>query len=174
MSRFCLWILLSTSLWERALISLEVLEQLSWQPSWQLRGRPRVGSSQTIAVPDKISILSEPRAQRILKVLIAGFTFRSNSTLGILQELEQSDAIPVNPSAAPVGSVLVCPTTWSPTGPVSLGSATIVGSDGNVYGPDIRKGCAWTSFGKLETWIELHANKNQLFGFLLRAHPGRT
>ena len=105
---------------------------------------------------------------------VAGFTFRSNSTLGILQELEQSDAIPINPSAAPVGSVLVCPTTCSPTGPVSLGSVTIVGSDGNVYGPDIRKGCAWTSFGKLETWIELHANKNQLFGFLLRAHPDRT
>jgi hypothetical protein len=105
---------------------------------------------------------------------IAGFTFRSNSTLGILRELEQSDAIPINPSAAPVGSVLVCPTTCSPTGPVSLGSVTIVGSDGNVYGPDIRRGCAWTSFGKLETWIRLHANKNQLFGFLLRAHPERT
>src|SRR5580704_1781170 len=105
---------------------------------------------------------------------IAGFTFKSNSTLGILQELEQSDAIPINPSAAPVGSVMVCPATWSPTGPVSLGSVTIVGSDGNVYGPDIRKGCAWTSFGKLETWIRLHANENQLFGFLLRAHPERT
>jgi hypothetical protein len=43
-----------------------------------------------------------------------------------------------------------------------------------VYGPDIRRGCAWTSFGKLETWIRLHTNKNQLFGFLLRAHPERT
>src|SRR5258707_9921157 len=84
---------------------------------------------------------------------IAGFTFRSNSTLGILQELEQSDAIPVNPSAAPVGSVLVCPTTCSPNGPVSLGSVTIVGSHGNVDGLDSRKGFAWTCFCKLEAWV---------------------
>jgi hypothetical protein len=134
--------------------------------------RSTLGQPQTIAAAQDIYPLGA--VLNIVLNPIAGFTFRSNSTLGILQELEQSDAIPINPSAAPVGSVLVCPTTCSPTGPISLGSVTIVGSDGNVYGPDIRKGCAWTSFGRLETWIRLHANKNQLFGFLLRAHADRT
>ena len=104
---------------------------------------------------------------------IAGFTFRSNSTLGILQELQQSDAIPVSPSAAPTGSVLVCPTTYSPAGPVSLGSVGILGSDHQVYGPDFRKGSGWTCFGKLETWIAKYGAQNQLFGFLLRARPER-
>jgi len=98
---------------------------------------------------------------------IAGFTFRSNTTLGILQELEQSDAIPVSPRAAPAGSILVCPTTYSPK--VSLGSVVILGSDHQVYGPDCRKGGAWACFGRLETWIEKYGGKNQLFGFLLRA-----
>jgi len=100
---------------------------------------------------------------------IAGFTFRSNSTLGILQELEQSDAIPVSPAAAPAGSILVCPTTYSQAGPISLGSVVILGSDHKVYGPDIRQSCTWTCFGLLEAWIEKYGAQNQLFGFLLRA-----
>jgi hypothetical protein len=102
---------------------------------------------------------------------IAGFTLRSNSTLGILQELQRSDAIPINPSAAPIGSVLVCPTIYAPTGPVSLGSVVILGSDHQVYGPDFRKGGGWTCFGTLESWIEKYGAQNQLFGFLLRARP---
>ena len=105
---------------------------------------------------------------------IAGFTFGSNSTLGILQELERSDAIPVSPGTAPVGSILVCPTTYSPTGPVSLGSVGILGSDHQVYGPDFRKGGGWTCFGRLETWIGKYGAQNQLFGFLLRARPERA
>src|SRR6201984_3160710 len=105
---------------------------------------------------------------------IAGFTFRSNSTLRMLQELDRSDAIPVSPSAAPIGSILVCPTTYSPTDPVSLGSVGILGSDHQVYGPDFRKGGGWTCFGRLETWIEKYGAQNQLFGFLLRVRPERT
>ena len=105
---------------------------------------------------------------------IADFTFRSNSTLEILQELERSDAIPVSPSAAPIGSILVCPTTYPPTGPVSLGSVGILGSDHQVYGPDFRKGGGWTCFGRLETWIEKYSAQNQLFGFLLRARRDRA
>jgi len=102
---------------------------------------------------------------------IAGFTLKSNSTLGILQELEQSDAIPVNPATAPAGSILIYPTTYSANGPVSLGFAGVLGSDHKVYGPDIRKGGIWHCFGLLETWREKHDEKNQLFGFLLRARP---
>jgi hypothetical protein len=100
---------------------------------------------------------------------IAGFTFKSNSTLGMLYELEQSNAIPVNPAAAPAGSILICPTNYSPTGPVSLGFAVILGSDHKVYGPDVRKGGAWHCFGLLESWIAKQDATNQLFGFLLRA-----
>lgn len=123
----------------------------------------------TIAPPEDIY----PLGAALNTVLgpIAGFTFRSNSTLGILQEVEQSDAIPVSPGPAPAGSVLVCPTTYSPTGPVSLGSVVILGSNHQVYGPDFRKGSAWICFGSLETWIEKYSAKNQLFGFLLRARP---
>ena len=155
--------------WERALISQEVLEQLT-----QLLATPRPLWSQPQTIAAGRDIYPIGAALNGILGPITGFTFRSNSTLGILRELEQSDAIPVNQSAAPVGSILVCPTTYSPRGPVSLGSVTILASDGDVYGPDIRKGCRWTSFGKLETWIKQHANKNQLFGFLLRAYSGRT
>jgi hypothetical protein len=105
---------------------------------------------------------------------ITGFTFRSNSTLGILQELEQSDAIPVSPGEAPVGAILISPTSYSPAGPISLGAAAIVGSDHKVYGPDVRKGCGWVSFGGLEAWITRIREKQQLFAFVLRAHPDRT
>jgi hypothetical protein len=105
---------------------------------------------------------------------MADFTFKSNSTLGILQELERSDAIPVSPSAAPIGSILVCPTTYPPTGPVLLGSVGILGCDHQVYGPDFRKGSGWTCFGRLKTWIEKYGAQNQLFGFLLRARPERA
>jgi hypothetical protein len=112
-----------------------------------------------------------PIGAALNKVLdpIAGFTFRSNSTLGILQELEQSDAFPVSPHAAPAGSILLSPTTYSATGPVSLGSVVILGSNHQVYGPDFRTGGAWICLGSLETWIEKYGAKNQLFGFLLRA-----
>ena len=127
---------------------------------------------QTMAAAQDIYPLGA--ALNTVLIPITGFAFRSNSTLGILQELEQSDAIPINPSTAPVGSILVCPTTYTPTGPVALGSVTILGADGDVYGPDVRKGCACRSFGKLETWINKPTNRNQLFGFLLRAHPDRT
>jgi hypothetical protein len=105
---------------------------------------------------------------------ITGFTFRSNSTLGILRELQQSDAIPVNPNAAPAGSILVCPSIYSATGPVSLGAVGILGSDRQVYGLDIRKGKNWNCLGRLETWLEKYGATNQVFGFLLRARPERN
>lgn len=151
--------------WEHVLISREVLEQLT-----QLLASPgTLSQAQTMAASQDVY----PIGAALNTVLgpIAGFTFRSNSTLGILHELEQSDAIPVSPNVAPIGSILVCPTTYSPSGPVSLGSVVIIGSDHKVYGPDIRQGSAWTCFGLLETWIEKYGANNQLFGFLLRARP---
>jgi hypothetical protein len=150
----------------QSLIPPEVLSQLL-----ALLGITRSPSNQPMTIAPSDDVYPIGAALNTVLGPIAGFTFRSNSTLGILQELEQSDAIPVSPAAAPAGSILVCPTTYSPTGPVSLGSAVIVGSDHKVYGPDIRKSAAWTCFGVLETWIEKYSAKNQLFGFLLRARP---
>jgi hypothetical protein len=152
----------------QSLIPPEVLSQFS-----QLLGITRSSANQPTTIASADDIYPIGAALNTVLGPIAGFTFRSNSTLGILQELEQSDAIPVSPAAAPTGSILVCPTTYSPTGPVSLGSAVILGSDHKVYGLDIRKGGAWTCLGELETWIEKYGAKNQLFGFLLRARPGQ-
>ena len=153
----------------QSLIPPEVLSQFS-----QLLGITGSSANQPTTIAPSDDVYPIGAALNAVLGPIAGFTFRSNSTLGILQELEQSDAIPVSPATAPTGSILVCPTTCSPTGPVSLGSAVILGSDHKVYGLDIRKGGAWTCLGVLETWIEEYGAKNQLFGFLLRARPGQA
>ena len=150
----------------QSLIPPEVLPEF-----YALVGITRSPSIQTATTAPTDDIFPLGAALNTVLGPIAGFTFKSNSTLGILQELEQSDAIPVSPAAAPAGSILVCPTTYSQTGPVSLGSVVILGSDHKVYGPDIRQGNAWTCFGLLEAWIEKYGANNQLFGFLLRAHP---
>ena len=136
---------------------------------YALLGLTRSPSIQAAATASARDVYPVGAALNTVLGPITGFTLRSNSTLGILQELEQSDAIPVSPAAAPAGSILVCPTTYSQIGPVSLGSAVILGSDHKVYGPDIRQGGVWTCFGGLETWIEKYGANNPLFGFLLRA-----
>ena len=150
---------------DRSSVSAEVLEQF-----YVLLGfRPRApGALSVVAAVDDIA----PVGAVLSTVLgpIAGLTFRKNSTCGILQELERCDAIPVNPVLAPIGAILVCPTSYSSEGPVSLGSVVIVGSDYRVYGPDFRKGGAWTPFGPLKEWVSQNSSTNQVFGFLLRAH----
>jgi hypothetical protein len=151
---------------EQSLIPSEVLSQFC-----ALLGITGSPSSQPRNIAPAEDICPVGAALNTVLGPIAGFTFRSNSTLGILQELQQSDAIPVNPSTAPPGSILVCPSVYSATGPVSLGAVVILGSDRQVYGLDIRKGCDCSSFGNLETWIEKYGATNQLFGFLLRARP---
>jgi hypothetical protein len=150
----------------QSLIPPEVLSQF-----YALLGINRSPSIQAATTAPAEDIYPVGAALNTVLGPIAGFTFRSNSTLGILEELERSDAIPVSPNAAPAGSILLCPMTCSPTGPVSLGSIVILGPDHKVYGPDIRLGSAWTCFGLLQTWIEEYGANNQLFGFLLRAHP---
>ncbi len=153
----------------QSLIPPEILSEF-----YALLGITRSPSYQTAATAPAEDVYPVGAALNTVLGPIAGFAFRSNSTLGMLQELEQSDAIPVSPAAAPAGSILVCPTTCSQTGPVSLGSVVILGSDRKVYGPDARQGSAWTCFGPLENWIEKHGAQNQLFGFLLRARPGQA
>jgi hypothetical protein len=153
----------------QSLIPPEVLSQF-----YALLGLTRAASIESPATAPAEDIYPVGAALNSVLTPIAGFTFRSNSTLEVLQELERSDAIPVSPSAAPTGSVLVCPTIYAPTGPVFLGSVVVLGSDHQVYGPDSRTNGAWTCFGRLETWIEKYGAQNQLFGFLLRARPERS
>ena len=148
----------------QSLLPPEVLSEF-----YALLGLTRSPSIQAAATASARDVYPIGAALNTVLGPIAGFTFRSNSTLGILQELEQSDAIPVSPAAAPAGSILVCPAAYSQIGPLSLGSAVILGSDHKVYGPDIRQSGTWTCFGWLETWIEKYGANNQLFGFLLRA-----
>jgi hypothetical protein len=102
---------------------------------------------------------------------IAGFTFRSNSIVEILRELQESDAIAVDPAQAPIGAILISPTLYYGNGPVLLGAVAIVGSDRQVYEPDFRKGGFWAPGGALNDWIKQNNSTRQLFGFLLRAHP---
>src|ERR1700758_1639909 len=106
----------------QSLIPPEVLSEF-----YALLGITRSPSSQTAATAPAEDIYPVGAALNTVLGPITGFAFRSNSTLGMLQELEQSDAIPVSPAAAPAGSILVCPTTCSKTGPVSLVSRAIVG-----------------------------------------------
>jgi hypothetical protein len=148
----------------QSLIPTDVLSEF-----YALLGITRSPSVQIAATAPAEDVYPVGAALNTVLGPIAGFTFRSNSTLGILQELEQADAIPVSPNAAPAGSILVCPTTYSPSGPVLLGSVVVLGSDHQVYGPDFRKGGMLICFGRLETWIEKYGAQNQLFGFLLRA-----
>jgi hypothetical protein len=101
---------------------------------------------------------------------IAGFTFRSNSIVEILRELQESDAIVVDPAKAPIGAILISPTFYSGNGPVLMGVVAIVGPDRQVYEPDFRKGGFWAPRGTLNDWIKLNNSTRQVFGFLLRAH----
>ena len=151
---------------DQGLISPELRD-----PFYALLGTTSTRASQPATVAPGDDIYPIGAALNTVLGPIGGFTFRSNSTLGILRELEESDAIPVSPAVAPTGSILVCPTTYSQTGSVSLGSVVILGSDHKVYGLDIRQGGAWTCFGLLEAWVEKYGADSQLFGFLLRAHP---
>jgi hypothetical protein len=151
------------------LIPPEVLSEF-----YTLLGMKRSPSMETEATAPAQDIYPVGATLNTVLGPIANFIFRSNSTLEILEELERSDAIPISPSAAPTGTILVCPTTYSPTGPVSLGSVGILGSDHQVYGPDFRKDGGWTCFGRLESWIEKYGGQSQLFGFLLRARPKRA
>ena len=152
----------------RRLIPQDVLKQLE---RLLTRGETLANQHRTSATEHDIYPIGA--ALNIVLGPIAGFTFGANGTLGILDELEQSDAMAVSPNAAPVGSILVCPTTCSSTGPVSLGSVAILGPDRKVYEPDFRKGSTWISPGTLEDWVRKYGARNQLFGFLLRAHPDR-
>ena len=100
---------------------------------------------------------------------ISGFALSSNSTLGILRDLQRSDAYVVEPERAPPGSILVCPSHFTPQGPVIIGFAVIVGADRCVYGPDYCQSGAWHRLGTLSDWLRINQSVAPVSGYLLRA-----
>jgi hypothetical protein len=105
-----------------------------------------------------------------LLVPIAGFALSSNGTLGILRDLQHSDAYPVEPEQASPGSILVCPSHFSAQGPVNIGFAVVVGPDRCVYGPDYRQGGAWHRLATLREWLQANQSVSDIRGFLIRAN----
>jgi hypothetical protein len=104
-----------------------------------------------------------------LLVPIAGVTLRSNGTLRILRDLQHGDAYAIDPERAPPGSILVCPTSFAPEGPVVLGFVVVVGPDRCVYGPDYRQRGAWHRLATLRVWLQANQSVTRVSGFLLRA-----
>jgi hypothetical protein len=124
-------------------------------------------AARAIACPNDICPLGA--SLNALLVPIAGFTLSSNGTLGILRDLQHADAYPVDPERAPPGSILVCPTSFAPQGPVLVGFAVVVGPDHCVYGPDYRQGGAWHRLATLREWLRANQSVTRVSGFLLRA-----
>jgi hypothetical protein len=102
---------------------------------------------------------------------LCGFRLGSNSTREILRRLQSGPAIELDPKTAPPGSIIVSPTRSSPFGPVYLGHAGIVGSDGSVYSADARAGGAWSKNFSLAGWLQKFSGANGCYAFVLRAQP---
>jgi hypothetical protein len=100
---------------------------------------------------------------------ITDFTLSSNSTWGILRDLQHADACVVEPERAPPGSLLVCPSHFAKPGPVLIGFVVIVGPDRCVYGPDYRQHGSWRRLATLQEWLRANQSGSAVHGFLLRA-----
>ncbi|MBV8142422.1 MAG: hypothetical protein JOZ60_10285 [Verrucomicrobia bacterium] len=105
---------------------------------------------------------------------ISGFRLRSNSTREILRLLRTGPTVAVNPGTAPPGSIIVSPTQFSPYGPIYLGHAGIVGSDGSIYSADARYGGARTRSFSLTGWRRQFSGDNGSYAFVLHAPSARN
>jgi hypothetical protein len=103
---------------------------------------------------------------------ITGFQLGSNSTREILRILRTGPTIEVDPRTAPPGSIVVSPTQCSLYGPIYLGHAGIVGSDGSIYSADVRYGGARTKNFSLKGWIRQFSVTNGSYAFVLRGQTG--
>ena len=99
---------------------------------------------------------------------IGGFRLSSNSTREILRLLRTGPALAVDPKTAPPGSIIVSPTQFSPYGPIYLGHAGIVGTDGAIYSADARYGGARTRNFSLAGWLRQFSGTNGSYAFVLR------
>lgn len=100
---------------------------------------------------------------------ISGFRLDSNSTHEILRLLRTGPTVAVDPRTAPPGSIIVSPTRSSPYGPIYLGHAGILGSDGFVYSADARYGGARTRNFSLTSWLRNFSGTNGSYAFVLHA-----
>ncbi len=98
---------------------------------------------------------------------IADFRLSSNSTREILRLLRTGPAVAVDPKTAPPGSIIVSPTLFSPSGPIYLGHAGIVGADGAIYSADARYGGARTRNFSLAGWLRQFSSTNGSYAFVL-------
>ena len=102
---------------------------------------------------------------------VSGFKLDSESTREIMAILRTANALSVEPANAPPGSIIVSPTQFLPSGPVSMGHAGIVGSEGSIYSADARYGGAWVRNFTLASWLKRFSVSNGSYAFLLRTRP---
>jgi hypothetical protein len=100
---------------------------------------------------------------------ISGFRLDSNSTHEILRLLRTGPTLAVDPGTAPPGSIIVSPTRSSPYGPIYLGHAGILGSDGFIYSADARYEGARTRGLSLRSWLRNFSATNGSYAFVLHA-----
>jgi hypothetical protein len=100
---------------------------------------------------------------------ISGFRFGTDSTREILRLLRTGSTFSVDPQNAPPGSIIVSPTQFSRDGPIFLGHAGILGSDGSIYSADARSGGAWTKNFTLSDWLGRFSGTNGTYAFVIRA-----
>jgi hypothetical protein len=100
---------------------------------------------------------------------ISGFRLGTNSSREILRLLRTGPTFSVDPKNAPPGSIIVSPTQFSHNGPIFLGHAGILGSDGSIYSADGRYGGAWTKNFTLSNWLRRFSGTNGTYAFVLRA-----
>jgi hypothetical protein len=100
---------------------------------------------------------------------ISGFSLGSNSTHEILRLLRTGPTVAVDPRNAPPGSIIVSPTQYSPSGPIYLGHAGIVGSDASIDSADARYAGAWTKNFSLTSWARKFSGTNGSYAFLIHA-----
>ena len=100
---------------------------------------------------------------------ISGFRLGSDSTREILRLLRTGPTFSVDPKNAPPGSIIVSPTQFNHNGPIFLGHAGILGTDGSIYSADARYGGAWTKNFTLFNWLRRFSGTNGTYAFVLRA-----
>ncbi len=128
-------------------------------------------SHQTAQLEFEVSSVGKEIDQVIYPV--SGFRLGTNSTLEILRLLRTGPAVAVNPNAAPPGSIIVSPTQFSPTGPIYLGHAGIVGPKGSIYSADARFEGARTKNFSLRSWLKRFSGTNGWYAFVLHLPSAR-
>ena len=121
--------------------------------------RPIWHSQEVSSIGDGIDRIISP---------ISGFKLDSESTREIMRILRTTNTLSVEPASAPPGSIIISPTRFSPSGPVSIGHAGIVGLDGSIYSADARYEGAWVRNFTLASWLKRFSVGNGTYAFLLR------